>query len=75
MTSTDPPVDYFSHFTDKELYTLWEKRTARLKTYIENTITIFPSFKQAFLEESIDRVEKEMAKRNLPVPGEGTFNG
>jgi 3-phenylpropionate/cinnamic acid dioxygenase small subunit len=71
--TTDPPVDYLANFTDEELYNLWAKRTARLKTHIENTLTIFPSYKQLFLEESIDRVEKEMAKRKLPIPGEDTF--
>jgi hypothetical protein len=73
---TDPPADYLSHFTDKELYDLWETRTARLKKVVEEDIkaTILWEHEHTFLHESIDRVEKEMAKRSLPVPGEDTFH-
>jgi hypothetical protein len=72
---TDPPADYLSHFTDKELYDLWETRTARLKKVVEEDNIDPPVWHHSheFLHESIDRVEKEMAKRNLPVPGEDTF--
>ena len=73
--ATDPSVDYLSHFTDKELYNLWAERTARLKKVVEEDInaTILWQHEHIFLHESIDRVEKEMAKRSLPVPGEDTF--
>lgn len=72
---TDPPVNYLSYFTDKELYTLWAERTARLKKVVEEDVQsyILWQHEHTFLHESIDRVEREMAKRNLPVPGEDTF--
>ena len=77
MSETDPPVDYLAKYSDKELYELWERRTALLRKSIEESRSskyIWPT-KHDFLQHSIDRVEREMAKRNLPVPGEDTFNG
>jgi hypothetical protein len=73
---TDPPVDYLAKFSDKELYDLWEKRTARLRKATKEARThkyLWP-VSVPFWEEEVDRVEKEMAKRNLPVPGEDTFH-
>lgn len=67
--ATNPPVNYLALYTDKDLYKLWEERTARLKEAAVDSIFGPPEW----MEIAVDRVEKEMARRNLPIPGEDTF--
>ena len=72
---TNPPTNYLKDLEDKELIFLWEQRVKRLKKAIEYNLTIWADVQLdvAFLEESLTRVEQEMGRRNMPIPGERTW--
>jgi len=70
---TDPSIEYWSKFTDKELYKSWQLRVKMLQISLTEKEGLFSSKDAPYWEESVDRVEREIARRNLPVPGEDTF--
>lgn len=70
---TDPSIEYWSKFTDKELYKSWQLRVKMLQLSLAEKEELFPPKDAPYWEESVDRVEREIARRNLPVPGEDTF--
>jgi hypothetical protein len=66
----------YSTFTDKELLDLWQLRVTRLTDAIEASTSdplVWPDHQHEFLNEAIDRVEREMARRNMPIPGDKTW--
>lgn len=71
--ATDPPINYLVRYSDKELLQEWEVRVARLQKAISEGESIWPSSTVAFFDESVTRVEQEIGRRNMPIPGDKTW--
>jgi hypothetical protein len=73
--ATNPPINHLAPLTDNELLQIWQQRVTRLTDAINANYqtTLFPDSTIAFFDESVDRVEQEMGRRNMPIPGDKTW--